>query len=82
MINQILKQRNPLFCLHLMPSFDTHRYCFKYREVGKGDNLCTLKKDCLLCVAFSEDQKQKLSANFERVRNLLKKPLCKKKRTR
>ena len=44
-----------------MLGFDNHRYCYKCREASKGDDLCTLKKDCLLCIAFSEDQKRKLT---------------------
>ena len=54
------------FCGHLMPSFDTHRYCFKCRESGKGDDLCTHKKGCLLCVMFSEDQKRKLAEKLSK----------------
>ena len=33
-----------------MPNFDTHRYCFKCREAGKGDDLCMLKKYCFIAL--------------------------------
>ena len=48
------------------------RYCFKCREAGKGDGLCTLKKGCLLCIAFSEDQKLKLTEKLSKGKNFLK----------
>ena len=37
------KTKKSTFCGHLMPSFDTHRYCYKCRESGKGDDLCIVK---------------------------------------
>ena len=43
------KAKKSSSCGHLMPGWDSHRYCFKCREAGKGDDLCSLKKDCLLC---------------------------------
>ena len=74
-IHQILKQRNP----HLW-SFDTHRYCYKCRESGKGDDLCTVKKDCLLCVAFSEDQKRKLAEKFSKGKKSVKETALQKEK--
>ena len=66
------KTKKSTFCGHLMPSFDTHRYCYKCRESSKGDDLCTVKKDCLLCVAFSEDQKRKLAEKLSKGKKSLK----------
>ena len=60
------------FCGHLMLSFDTHRYCYKCRKSSKGDDLCTVKKDCLLCVAFSEDQKRKLAEKLSKGKKSVK----------
>ena len=51
------KTKKSTFCGYLMPSFDTPRYCYKCRESGKGNDLCMVKKDCLLYVVLSEDQK-------------------------
>ena len=55
------KAKKSSSCGHFMPSWDNHRYCFKCREANKGDDLCVLKKDCLLCASFSEEQKRKLT---------------------
>ena len=51
------KMQKSTSCDHFMPSWDNHKFCFKCREANKGDDLCTLKKDCFLCAFFSEDQK-------------------------
>ena len=63
-----------------MLGFDTHRYCFKCRESGKGDDLCTLKKDCLLCIAFSEDQKRKLAEKLSKGKKSLKESTLQKEK--
>ena len=47
-------------CGHAMQSWDTHRFCPRCRKAGKCDDSCTLKKDCLLCIGFSEEQKAKI----------------------
>ena len=60
------KAKKSLSCGHFMPSLDNHRYCFKCREANKGDNLCALKKECLLCASFSEDQKCKLTVKHSK----------------
>ena len=59
-------------CGHLMPGWDNHKYCFKCREAGKGDDLCALKKDCLLCASFSEDQKCKLNSKHSKGKKSVK----------
>ena len=66
------KSKKSSFCGHLMFGFDNHRYCYKCREAGKGDDLCTLKKDCLLCIALSEDQKRKLTEKLSKGKKSLK----------
>ena len=55
-----------------MLSWDNHNYCFKCREANKGDNLCSLKKDCLLCASFSEDQKRKLTVKHSKGKKSVK----------
>ena len=66
------KAKKSSSCGHLMPGFDNHRYCFKCREAGKGDDLCALKKDCLLCASFSEDQKRKLASKHSKGKKSVK----------
>ena len=63
-----------------MLNFDTHRYCFNCREAVKGDNLCMPRKDCLLCVAFSEDQKQKLSSKLSKGKKSVKETFLQKEK--
>ena len=66
------KAKKSSSCGHLMPGWDNHRYCFKCREAGKGDDLCALKKDCLLCASFSEDQKRKLNSKHSKGKKSVK----------
>ena len=79
-IPQILKQRKSTLCGHLMPSFDTPRYCYKCKESGKGDDLCMVKKDCLLCVDFSEDQKRKLTEKLSKGKKSVKETALQKEK--
>ena len=74
------KTKKSTFCGHLMPSFDAHRYCYKCSESGKGDDLCTVKKDCLLCVAFSEDQKRKLAEKLSKGKKSVKETALQKEK--
>ena len=60
------KAKKSSSCGHFMPSWDNHRYCFKCREANKGDDLCALKKECLLCASFLEDQKRKLTVKHSK----------------
>ena len=50
------------------------------RESGKGDDLCTLKKDCLLCIAFSEDQKRTLAEKLSKGKKSLKESTLQKEK--
>ena len=36
-------------CGHFMANWDNHRYCFKCREVSKGDDLVCLKRMLAMC---------------------------------
>ena len=74
------KSKKSSFCGHLMLGFDTHRYCYKCREASKGDDICTLKKDCLLCIAFSEDQKRKLAEKLSKGKKSLKESTLQKEK--
>ena len=74
------KSKKSSFCGHMLLGFDNHRYCFKCRESGKGDDLCTLKKDCLLCIAFSEDQKRKLTEKLSKGKKSLKESTLQKEK--
>ena len=67
------KVKKSTSCGHFMPSWDNHKYCFKCREANKGDNLCILKKDCLLCASFSKDQKRKLTVKHSKGKKSVKK---------
>ena len=60
MDKEVKPSKKSTVCGHFMQSWDSHKVCFKCREAGKGDDLCTQKKDCLICVSFSEDQKKRL----------------------
>ena len=66
------KAKKSSSCGHFMPSWDNHRYCFKCREANKGDDLCALKKDCLLCTSFSEEQKRKLTVKHSKGKKSVK----------
>ena len=74
------KSKKSSFCGHLMLGFDTHRYCYKCHEASKGDDLCTLKKDCLLCITFSEDQKRKLAEKLSKGKKSLKESTLQKEK--
>ena len=76
------KMKESTFSGHLMPSFDTPRYCYKCRESGKGNDLYTVKKDCLLCVAFLEDQKQTLTEKLSKGKKSIKETTLQKERRR
>ena len=66
------KAKESSSCDHFMPSWDNHRYCFKCREANKCDDLCALKKECLLCASFSEDQKRKLTVKHSKGKKSVK----------
>ena len=41
-------------CGHIMASFDSHCFCARCREKGKGSDPCVAKKDCNSCNILSE----------------------------
>ena len=53
-------QRKSSFCGHFMAEWDDHHYCPKSRDDFKGDDPCANSSDCLVCSAFSEEQKKKI----------------------
>ena len=53
-------QRKSSFCGHFMAGWDDHHYCPKCRDDFKGDDPCANSSDCLVCSAFSEEQKKKI----------------------
>ena len=59
------KTKKSTFCGHFMPSFDID-------IVSSAGNLARVNKDCLLCVAFSEDQKQKLTEKLSKGKKSVK----------
>ena len=62
------KTKKSTFCGHLMPSFDTHRYCYKCRESGKGDDddLCTVKKHCLFILWSLASRRVQITRRWQR----------------
>ena len=44
-------------CGHLMARFDTHSFCARCREKGKGPHPCVSKSDCQACNVLTEDQR-------------------------
>ena len=55
-------------CGHIMASFDTHSFCARCREKGKGSDPCVLKNDCNSCNILSEDQRLQLSTPSYRLK--------------
>ena len=48
-------------CGHVMAIFDGHLKCVRCRNKGVGEDNCVLKKDCLICKAFTPEQIQQLA---------------------
>ena len=48
-------------CGHLMAGFNTHSFCARCRNKGKGPDSCISKGDCLVCNVLKEDQCVQLS---------------------
>ena len=47
-------------CGHAMANFDSHAFCARCREKGKGTDDCVKNpqsSDCKICNAFSEEQR-------------------------
>ena len=43
-----------------MASFDSHSFCARCREKGKGSDPCVSHNDCNACNSLSEDQRIQL----------------------
>ena len=48
-------------CGHNMASFDSHGFCVRCREKGKGSDPCVSHNDCNSCNILTEDQRLQLS---------------------
>ena len=58
-------------CGHAMANFDTHAFCARCREKGKGTDDCTKNPqsaNCSICNAFSEDQRIQLATPSYRIK--------------
>ena len=55
-------------CGHIMASFDSHNFCARCREKGKGSDPCVLKNDSNSCNILSEDQCLQLSTPSYRLK--------------
>ena len=48
-------------CGHMMAGFDSHTYCARCRDKGKGDDPSIKQQDCQHCNVLTVDQKACLS---------------------
>ena len=48
-------------CGHIMASFDSHCFCARCREKGKGSDTCISHLDCNACNSLTEEQRIQLS---------------------
>ena len=55
-------------CGHIMASFDSHSFCARCREKGKGSDPCVSHNDCNACNSLSEDQRIQLSTPSYRLK--------------
>ena len=58
-------------CGHAMANFDSHAFCARCREKGKGTDDCVKKSqssDCKICNAFSEEQHLQLATPSYRIK--------------
>ena len=58
-------------CGHAMANFDSHAFCARCREKGKGSDDCvknTQSTDCKICNAFSEEQRLQLATPSYRIK--------------
>ena len=51
-----------------MASFDSHSFCARCREKGKGSDPCTSKNDCNSCNLLTEEQRLQLSTPPYRIK--------------
>ena len=55
-------------CGHIMASFDSHSFCARCREKGKGSDPCVNHNDCNSCSILTEDQRLQLSTPSYRLK--------------
>ena len=55
-------------CGHIMASFDSHSFCARCREKGKGSDPCISHNDCTACNSLTEDQRIQLSTPSYRLK--------------
>ena len=58
-------------CGHAMANFDSHAFCARCREKGKGTDDCVKNpqtSDCKICNAFSEEQRLQLATPSYRIK--------------
>ena len=55
-------------CGHIMASFDSHNFCARCREKGKGTDPCISKNDCNSCNLLTEEQRLQLSTTSYRLK--------------
>ena len=53
---------------HIMASFDSHGFCARCREKGKGSDPCISHNDCNSCNILTEDQRLQLSTPSYRLK--------------
>ena len=51
-----------------MASFDSHSFCARCREKGKGSDPCTSHNDCTACNSLTEEQRLQLSTPSYRLK--------------
>ena len=55
-------------CGHIMASFDSHCFCARCREKGKGSDPCISHLDCNACNSLTEEQRIQLSTPSYRIK--------------
>ena len=55
-------------CGHIMASFDSHSFCTRCREKGKGSDPCIAHNDCTACNSLTEEQRLQLSTPSYRLK--------------
>ena len=55
-------------CRHIMASFDSHCFCARCREKGKGSDPCISHLDCNACNSLTEEQRIQLSTPSYRIK--------------
>ena len=55
-------------CGHIMAGFDSHNFCARCREKGKGSDPCISHNDCNACNSLTEEQRTQLSTPSYRLK--------------